>query len=150
MPARAAASPMTGLISLEEAYDRALETDQTIRIAYWEVRKANLLPWSAAARLAPRIFASGGYSRSESIRSSRFSDLNGDSVAFTSRNETGAAQFGVTFEQPLIDFTVFPGWRSGKLTQAITRLQHQFTVRGTLFGVADAYYEVLKQQRLAI
>src|SRR6478609_7529976 len=64
-------------ITLEQAYDRTLESDQTIRIAFLEVRKANLLPWSA-----------------------------------------------------------------------LTRLQHQFTIRETLYGVASAYYEVLKQQRL--
>src|SRR5213592_4797984 len=55
------------LITLEQAYDRALSTDQSIRIAYWEVRKANLLPWSALTRLGPQITASGGYTRGETF-----------------------------------------------------------------------------------
>src|SRR5438105_644855 len=52
-----------GLLTLEQAYDRALATDQTIRIAYWEIRKANLLPWSALAKLGPQITANGSYDR---------------------------------------------------------------------------------------
>jgi len=58
------------------------------------------------------------------------------------------ADAGFSVQQPLIDFTVFGAYQAGKLSTQITRLQHQFTVRGTLFGVATAYYEVLKQQRL--
>src|ERR1700709_318874 len=68
----AGAAPLTpekttvtgGTLTLEQAYDRALATDQTIRIAYWEIRKANLLPWSALARIGPQITANGSYTRS--------------------------------------------------------------------------------------
>ena len=31
-----------------------------------------------------------------------------------------------------------------------TRLEHQFTIRETLFGLASAFYEVLKQQQLVV
>ena len=41
-------------------------SDQSIRIAYLEVRKARLLPWSALTRLGPQLAASGNYTRSES------------------------------------------------------------------------------------
>ncbi len=68
-PAVAADPPKPrGLLTLEQAVrSRTLATDQTIRIAYWEVRKANLLPWSALARLGPQITASGGYTRGETF-----------------------------------------------------------------------------------
>ncbi len=56
---------------------------------------------------------------------------------------------GLTYIQPLIDLTVFPPpiAQAGS-RRSCARLQHQFTVRGTLYGVMGAYYEVLKQQRL--
>jgi outer membrane protein TolC len=151
-----------GALTLEQAYDRALQTDQTIRIAYWEVRKANLLPWSALTRLGPQLSAGGSYQRREQF--SRTTALDTETVPSstlevpattrtsrterTNRNAGGTGQGSLTYEQPLIDLTVFPAWRAGRISTVIARLQHQFTVRETLFGVASAYYEVLKQQRL--
>ena len=40
-------------LTLEQAYDRTLATSQSIQRAYWEIRKAQLEPWSALARLVP-------------------------------------------------------------------------------------------------
>src|SRR6476469_5504044 len=62
---RAGEAPGSGVLTLERAYDLALATDQSIKIAYWEVRKANLLPWSALTRLGPQLSAGGTYSRRE-------------------------------------------------------------------------------------
>lgn len=146
-------------ISLEQAYDRALSTDQSIRIAYWEIRKANLLPWSALTRLGPNLTAGGSYVKnSSSTRSTVVQNqtVNVDGVPttvsrfvdFTNTNRTGNAQASVSFVQPLIDLTVFPAYKLGNISKVVARLEHQYTVRGTLFGVAQAYYEVLKQQRL--
>ena len=159
---RAAERPGSGRITLEAAYDRALATDQSIRIAYWEVRKANLLPWSALTRLGPQVFASGGYSRGEQFRKATATETavipsatpggtattRTNRVERTTRTASGVGDVGLSFQQPLIDLSVFPAYRAGKISTVISRLQHQFTVRGTLFGVVDAYYEVLKQQRL--
>jgi outer membrane protein len=153
-----------GLITLEQAYDKALASDQAIRIAYWEVRKANLLPWSALTRLGPELTASGGYSRNEQFSKRNVTETvtepssttgipslaESRSVDRTTRSTAGSGQMGLTFVQPLIDLSVFPAYRVGKISTVITRLEHQFTVRGTLFGVADSYYEVLKQQRLVV
>jgi outer membrane protein len=66
----------------------------------------------------------------------------------TTRVHAGTSDLGLTYAQPLIDLTVFPAYRVGKISTVITRLEHQFTIRGTLYGVMSAYYEVLKQQRL--
>lgn len=151
-----------GRITLEQAYDRTLATDQSIRIAYWEVRKANLLPWGALTRLGPQLTASGGYTRREQFTDRRVQETvtqplsttgiptiaETRSVDRTTRNHAGTAEMGISYIQPLIDFTVFPAYRFGTISKAVARLEHQFTIRGTLFGVAGAYYEVLKQQRL--
>ena len=120
-------------LTLEQAYDRAFATDQTIRIAATEIQKANLLPWSALTRQAPRVLGNASYARPEH-------EIASASVLNTKRAD-------LTVELPLIDFTVFPAWRAGKLSAQAARLAHQFTVRNVLFGVTTAYYDVLKQQR---
>lgn len=146
------------VITLEEAYDRTLGTDQSIRIAYLEVRKARLLPWSALTRIAPQLTANGNYRYGESALTRNFTETSGDTldvngvqvrnVERTSNSRSGAAAAGFTLQQPLIDLTVFPAYRAGKLSAESARLQHRFTIRGTLFGVAQGYYAVLEQQRL--
>ncbi len=149
-------------ISLEQAYDMALATDQSIRIAYWEVRKANLLPWAALTRLGPQLNASYGYTRSGATTTvpvtvatttTTVSSIGTPSTRteFQSFDTHGGAGSGsISFDQPLIDLTVFPAYRLGKLSAKSARLQLQFTVRETLFGVATAYFEVLKQERLVV
>jgi outer membrane protein TolC len=132
-----------GLFTLEQAYDRTLATDQTIRIAYYEVRKAKLLPWSALTRMGPQVNINSNYLRSKELE--RIPTVGVDSTSFVA---LGSGTAGISFQQPLIDFSVFPAYRLGRLTAAAARLEHQYTVRETLFGVATAYYEVLKEASL--
>ena len=125
-------------ISLEEAYDRTLASDQTIRIAYVEIKKANLLPWSALTKFGPRINV--GYSLRHTETTTPFYN--------PSLSVNDAQNANISLNQPLIDFTFFPAYRLGKLTVNANRLQYQLTIRNVLFGVAKAYYEVLKQQKI--
>jgi len=125
-------------ITLEQAYDRTLASDQSIRIAYLEIRKANLLPWSALTKFGPRI--NGGYSANHTETTV---------TAFTPPlSVSNAENTNISLNQPLIDFTFFPAYRLGKLTVNSNRLQYQLTIRDVLFGVASAYYNVLKQQKI--
>ena len=57
------ASESVRTLSLEEAYDRVLATDQTIQIALAEVRKADLLPWSALTRMGPSVTGNAAYTK---------------------------------------------------------------------------------------
>jgi outer membrane protein TolC len=128
------ASPETGrVITLDEAYDIALATDQNIAIAEVEIHKANLLPWSALTMLGPSLNANVGYNRAQT---------HGGGLIVT--GETGS--LGVNYSQPFLNFGVFPAYRYGKLAKVAARLQHQYTVRQTLFGVATAYYQVISEQ----
>jgi outer membrane protein TolC len=172
IPARDQPIPVKGTVTggrltLEQAYDRALATDQSIKIAYWEIRKANLLPWSALARLGPNISAGASYERfanTTRVRSSR-TTVDGTVITTTppagstpvvtffdllSHARGGIAEGGFSYTQPLVDLTVFPAYHLGSLTRVATRLEHQFTIRETLFGLASAFYDVLKQQQLVV
>jgi len=136
-----ASSKTPGVITLEEAYDRALATDQSIRVAYYELRKANLQPWSALTALGPRVSASGGYSRS----GGRTSASDGI-LAFNRSAESRSA--GISLDQPLIELGVFPAYQLGVLTAKASRLELLYTIRQILFSVASSYYAVLKDQSL--
>jgi outer membrane protein len=144
--------PPHGVITLEQAYDMALRTDQSIRIAYWEVRKADLLPWGALAKFGLQINASASYDRREQSTSASVLATSPTGLSAFSNQSTiarsGYGQAGITVQQPLIDFTFFPAYRLAGLSKTSARLARQFTIRETLYGVASAYYAVIKQQSL--
>lgn len=133
------------VISLETAYDMTLASDQSIRTAYHEIRKANLLPWSALAKLGPQLVGNASYSNS---RSSTHYDTVTTAASNHVISNSDSRFSGLTYTQPLFDPSVFPAYRYGKLSSKAAKLQYQYTVRETLFGVARAYYNVLKQQQL--
>lgn len=136
------------VITLEDAYDKTLASDQSIRIAFYEARKANLLPWSALAKLGPQLVGNASLGNTHSTtRNEILPTPTTPSFVETAIN----TQFsGFVYTQPLFDPSVFPAYRYGKLTSKAARLQHQFTIRQTLFGVAQAYYNVLKGQQLVL
>ncbi|MEI6536026.1 MAG: TolC family protein [Verrucomicrobiaceae bacterium] len=152
------------LITLEQAYDRTLATDQSIAIALIEIHKANLLPLSALTRLGPQISANIGYDPSSvttsggstgtsttsgsGLMSGGTTPLTKSSSSRSVTTHTDLRRASISWQQTLLDFTVFPSYRLGKLTAESTKLQYQATVRDTLYGVARAYYDVLKQQSI--
>lgn len=127
--------------TLEQAFDRALATDQSIRIAYYGVRKGNLQPWSALTRMGPSLTGNSSY------QSSTRRSMSDPATDYT-RSDTVGRSAGMTFSQPLFDPTVVPAYHNAKLAAASAKLRYRYTIRETLFGVARAYYDVLKQQSL--
>ncbi len=125
------------VLDLEQAFDRALATDQSIRAAAEAVAKADLLPWSGLTRLAPRITAQGRYDKPEHDITSNVGPV---------RVETRSA--ALTIEQPLLDLTAFPAYREGTLAADAARLRRSFAARELLFAVAEAYFDVLRQARI--
>lgn len=150
------------VITLEQAYDRTLESDQSIRRAYWEIRKANLEPWSALTRLGPSLTGGGNIATRRQTTRARgretvfdesaegtTSGTSSREVTSTTRTRTDTGSIDITFQQTILDLTAIPAYRLGRLTAQAAKLTYQFTIRDVLFGVAQAYYEVLKQQRVA-
>ncbi len=143
------------LLTLEQAYDRTLASDQSIRNAWYELRKARLQPWSALTRMGPSLIGSANYQTSQVTTFSRDAvvdvmDPEGD-VAWVDnrrRADTHSRFVGFTLEQPILDLTVIPAYKNAKLSVYSARLQYRFTIREILFGVAQAYYDVLKLQSL--
>lgn len=134
------------VITLENAYERTLTSDQSIEIARLEIRKASLEPLSALTRITPRISANVGYdSTGETARQTGIIPVT-TSRAVTKRSDVRSA--GFSYSQTLFDLSVFPAYRLGKLTEKSSKLQYSFTIREILFGVARAYYDVLKQQSI--
>jgi outer membrane protein len=122
-------------ITLEQAYDKALDSDQSIAIALISAQRAALEPRSALARLAPRLNAA-------------VAALGSDHTGDRTSGGTNSARTSLTFEKPLIDQSVAPAYRRGLIATRAARLQHRASIRDTLFAVAAAYYDVLQQQRV--
>jgi outer membrane protein len=152
------------IITLEQAYDRALAADQSIQRAYWEIRKARLEPLNALTRLGPNISGNAGLGRASNTshvtsRQTVFLEpttIGGTGTSTTrdvttrsySRNDSGS--LGVSYQQTLLDLGVIPAFRLGRLTSQAARLTYRATIRDILFELAQTYYEVLKQQRIVI
>lgn len=128
-----APEPDAPLLTLEHAYDVAAASDQALRIAFLEVRKAERLPLSALTRMAPNLGGSYDYNR------------RGRSL-----HDPGTSTGALVLEQPLLDLSVFPARRRGKIAAEASRLARNFTMRDTLFGVTSAYFEVLKGERQVV
>ena len=92
------ASENARVISLEQAYDRTLASDQSIQIAYTEILKANLLPWSALTKFGPRITAGYSYNHVETTTQYITPTLG----------IVDARNANISLNQPLVDFTFSP------------------------------------------
>jgi len=140
-----AESSVEVVITLEQAYDRTLSSDQSIRRAYWEIRSSNLEPLSALTRLGPRLNGSTNLGRSSQTTRSI-----GLETTTRSRSDRDSQCLGLSLQQPIFDLSVIPAYRLGKMTAEAARLTYQQTIRDVLFGLTQTYYEVLKQQRVVI
>jgi outer membrane protein len=145
----ASESSETRTLTLDDAYRLAIANEEQIKIAERELAKAQLLPWRAVALLTPRADVAGTYTR------------NKDEIAFTG-NPSGGGGATTTFPsvirpleswqgifsvtQPLIQPSFIPSWRLGKDSVRQNELRYGFTIREVLFGVARAYYDVLRAQ----
>ena len=133
------------VVALEEAYQLAVVNEEQVAIAARELAKAKLLPWRAVALMAPRGDIGGAYSRNKDEIAfnapPEARSLFGGSSVIRPRNNW-LSTFQVT--QPLIEPSFFPSWRLGKDAVREEEERYEFTVRGVLFGVAQAYYEVLR------
>jgi outer membrane protein TolC len=190
-------APRPPVLTLEQAYDLTLSSDQAIRSAMVELRNARLEPWSALTRMGPQITGNLSY---EAIREQRTNNPGPTTAPLTATADTapaapanpfagagasvgtmptGAAptapvpqpsdpalgtagtatpdfggthnhtrRAGIFFQLPLLDLTVFPAWRFGRLSAASAELRRQYIVRETLFGVARAYYAVLRARAI--
>ncbi len=127
-------------ITLEQAYDLTLSSDQSIGIAYITLETAKLAPLAAYTKLLPQINGTTSIN-GQSVRS-------GVSTTSTSTIEPRYNNAGISMQQPVFDLSFFPAYRQGVATREGARLTYRATIRQILFGVAQAYYNVLSQQKL--
>lgn len=124
-------------LSLDRALERALSTDQNIAIAMSEIKKADLLPWAARSAIGPRLTANGSFDHPEE-------DIRSD----TGPIKVQTTRADITLQQPLFDPQVFAALRASRLSIEASKLAYKSTVRTVLFGVTEAYYDVLKKQHV--
>ena len=136
------------VIPLPEAYHLAIQNEERIKIASHELGKAQLLPWRAIAELTPRSDIRGIYTR------------NKDEITFSGAGGGTSNPFGgastirpltrwtgiFSITQPILEATFFASRQLGKASVQERQERYDFTIREILFGVARAYYSVLRSQ----
>jgi outer membrane protein len=125
------------VVTLDQAYARVLDSDQSIKLAWTEVQQAQLLPREASNRRLPRLQASASTGLDISSR---------DDVSGLDRR--AAIDQQLSLSQPLLDFTIDPATRAGHLAVEERELACRRLVRETLVGVTEIYYDILKNQAL--
>ena len=137
------------VVTLEDAYNLAFSNEEQIKIAARELARANLLPWRAVALMTPRANIIGTYRREKDEIAFQpppeFESVFGGS-SIISALESWQGTFTAT--QPLVEPTLLPSWRLGKDSVKQSQNSYKFTIREVLFGVAQAYYNVLRGQEL--
>lgn len=159
-------------LTLGQALDRVIATDETIGIADLEVRKARIEQWRAlTSRLAPSLSVGADanwrgnrtkqtFERVEVVEPGGPEQNPDGTVTYTpditrvvresrwTRSHSNAQSIGFSFNQPILDFTLGPARRQTELTRRIAEWQLRQRLREVLFGVTEQYFEVLKQERL--
>jgi outer membrane protein TolC len=134
-------------ITLDEAYRLAMGNEEQVKIAERELEKARLLPWRALSLLTPRADVLGTFTRNkEEISFTQTATLPGqtNTPSLIRPLESWLGAFSVN--QPIIQPSFVPSWQLGKDSIRQNFQQYDFTIREVLFGVARAYYDVLRAQ----
>jgi outer membrane protein len=134
------------VIPLPAAYHLAIQNEERIKIAGHELGKAQLLPWRAIAQLTPRSDIRGLYTRNKDEISfdggGAANPFGGASTIRPLARWTGI--FSIT--QPILEPAFFASRKLGKASVQESQERYDFTIREILFGVARAYYSVLRSQ----
>src|SRR5258706_3659027 len=134
-------------LTLDEAYRLATANDEQVKTAGSELAKARLLPWRAIALLTPRAEIDGTFTRNrEEISFTQTSTLPGQTGTPSLIRPLESWQGIFSLTQPIIRPSFFPSWQLGKDSIRQNEQSYDFTIREVLFGVAGAYYDVLRAQ----
>ena len=138
------------VITLEQAYDRTLATDQTIRTAYVQIKKAHLDFLTAYTKLLPTVngVASRYWQSNAATGALVATGATGGGIGTSTSRVDSYNTLGVIVQQPLLDLSFFPARKLGLASQAGARYDYRQQIRVTLIGVAQAYYNVLTAERV--
>jgi len=133
------------VLRLEEAYQLAVANDEQIKIAGSELAKAQLLPWRAIAMLTPRADVPGVFTRNkEEISFSQQPTLPGQTGTPSVIRPLESWQWTFVLTQPIFQPAFLPTLQLGKDSVQQNTQNYGFTISEVLFGVARAYYDVLR------
>ena len=132
-------------ITLDEAYRSALSTHEHIMVSQEEVKKSGLIKKRAISILVPNAEYDGSFIRRKEAISGFGGGAQGGNFEVVPK-ETWSGDLKIT--QPIYNGQFFPARRIGKYSIEATERAYAYTIKETLFKVADAYYEVLKAEEL--
>lgn len=133
------------VLRLEESYQLAVANDEQVKIAGSELAKAQLLPWRAITLLTPRADILGVYTRNkEEIAFTQQSTLPGQTGTPSVIRPLESWQGTFVLTQPVFHPAFLPTLQLGKDSIQQNTQNYGFTISEVLFGVARAYYDVLR------
>ena len=135
------------ILDLEEAYRLAMKTQEKVTIAGIEVGKSNLLTKKAITIMMPRMTVTGSYTRlNDALEyNAQIGSITLPPIQTFPEDQTSGK---FEFVQPIYEGLFFPAKRKAEQAVELSTENYRQTIRDELFKVAQAYYEVLKGERL--
>ncbi len=141
--AMASAGDATGIYSLEDAYSAALKSNETYKISEENVFQADTRVDQARSYLLPRLTGKAGYTWYNDTL-----PTTGGPILFQPKEQ---AQAVLELTQPLYTGgRTLAAYRTAKIQLDSSKKQLSTSQQDLFMTVADAYFEVLKAEKLTI
>lgn len=130
------------VITLEQAFQMALDSNEEAKLADLKVKQNALLPWRAVSIVSPNVNASA--TRMYPKEELKTGEPGSETIIMADPTD----QLGISLVQPLFNAQAYATYRGSKYLVNAAKDERVSALQNLLFRVADTYFNHLKVQRL--
>lgn len=142
-------SPLTNALDLVDAYQRAKKTDPNWQANLYQYQADQLDLGVARGYLLPTVTVSGNITRKhQNVNDTGSAAMFGGADLMTSTSTT--KQASITARQPIFRMDAWEGYKQVKTSVQLSEVTIRLQQQQHLLNVAEAYFNVLRQQSLTL
>ncbi|RKG47981.1 RND transporter [Acinetobacter cumulans] len=138
-------SPWASALDLVDAYERAKQSDPTWQANQLQYKADQLNLGIASGNLLPTISLSGNVTRKN-----QGENTSGASAGLNMPSSVTSKQIALTARQPLFRWDAWEGLKQVKTSINLSEINLRLQRQDHILNVADSYFNVLRQQALAV
>lgn len=138
-------SPWATALDLVDAYERAKQSDPTWQANQLQYKADQLNLGIASGNLLPTISLSGNVTRKN-----QGENTSGASAGLNMPSSVTSKQIALTARQPLFRWDAWEGLKQVKTSINLSEINLRLQRQDHILNVADSYFNVLRQQALAV
>lgn len=132
-------APTTNALTLEQSFERALQSNEEAKLADLAVKESALLPWRSLSVVFPQVQANASRMYPEE-------EITGETGNAVVADPTDRAS--IRLSQSLFNSDALASYRSSRYLNYAALDDRVFRLRDLLFRVADTYISYLKLQQI--